>query len=308
MEYGIMVEPQLGGTYNDLLAAATWAESSGLVSFARSDHYYWMDDEAAPATDAFATLAGLARETSSIRLAVLVSPLTFRHPAVIAKNAATIDQMSDGRFDLGVGTGWMEQEHHAFGLEFPAWSERFARLEDALAYIRIALNGGRQRHDGQFYRLDADVAPARHGELPIIVGGSGPKRTPALAGRFADEYNHFLVTADVLAPKIEVLHASAEAAGRNPDDIIISLMGGVLTGRDEREYRANLEAAAAWRNLDPDIYEAKARENGTPMGTRDEVEAALAPLAAVGVSRLYLQHLDVPLVDDLDRAFGALLD
>ncbi len=308
MEYGVMVEPQLGATYDELLASARWAEARGMVSFARSDHFSWMGGGGADATDAFASLAGLARETSSIRLAVLVSPLTFRHPAVIAKNAVTIDQMSGGRLDLGVGTGWMADEHAAFGLEFPDWSERFARLEEALPYLKAAFSPGHQTFDGDFYKLDVDARPKPTGRLPIIVGGSGPKRTPSLAGRFADEYNHFMAGTAVLAPKIEVVRASALQAGRDPDSILISLMGTVVTGRDEAEYRANLSAIAAFRDIQPDEVEREARSQGLPIGTRTEVEAALEPLAELGVSRLYLQHFEPILPEALDRAFGALLD
>lgn len=303
-----MVEPQLGGTYDDLLASALWAESQGMVSFARSDHYAWMRGGSAPATDAFATLAGLARETSAIQLTVLVSPLTFRHPAVIAKNAATIDHMSGGRLELGVGTGWMADEHAAYGLEFPDWSERFARLEEALPYLRAAFSPGRQTFRGSYYSLDVDALPKPIGPLPLIVGGSGPKRTPTLAGQYADEYNHFVTTPDVLAPKLAVLRASAEAAGRDPESIRISLMGVVHTGRDEDEYRSNLETAAAFAGKPVDVFEQQARKDGVPMGTRAEVEKALEPLAALGVSRLYLQHFHEIRPDALDRAYGALLD
>lgn len=303
-----MVEPQLGGTYDDLLASARWAEGHGMTSFARSDHYSWMGEGGADATDAFATLAGLARETTSIRLAVLVSPLTFRHPAVIAKNAVTIDQMSGGRFDLGVGTGWMADEHSAYGLVFPARSERFARLEDALPYLRAAFSPGHQSFSGSHYSLDIDARPKPTGRLPIIVGGSGPKRTPTLAGRYADEYNHFIAAPDVLAPKLEVLRDAARKAGRDPDSIAISLMGTVITGRNAAEFEANLQSAATFRGVEPAEIEHEARSEGLPIGTRQEVEDALVPLAELGVSILYLQHLGPIVPPALDRAYGALLD
>lgn len=307
IEFAIMVEPQLGGTYNDLLESALWAESNGMASFARSDHYAWMGGGPSDATDAFATLAGLARETSTIQLAVLVSPVTFRHPAVIAKNAVTIDQMSGGRLELGVGTGWMEDEHAAYGLDFPDRSERFARLEEALTYLKAAFAPGAQTSAGSYYSLDVDARPKPTGALPLIVGGSGPKRTPTLAGRYADEYNHFVTTPDVLAPKVEVLRASAEAAGRDPDSIRISVMGTVLTGRDDVEFRTNLDRAAAFANESVGDFEQKARAQGVPMGTPEEIEAALAPLADLGVSRVYLQHFHAIRPEELDSAFGALL-
>ncbi len=133
-----MTEPQIGGTYEQILRAARLAEAEGLHSFARSDHLAWQRDPAPDATDAFATMGGLARDTDSVRLAVLVTPITFRHPAIIAKNATTIDQMSGGRFDLGVGTGWNDFEHEALGIPFPESAERWARLEDALGYLEVA--------------------------------------------------------------------------------------------------------------------------------------------------------------------------
>src|SRR5690606_28534980 len=159
MELSTMTEPQLGGTYDQILAFARWSEANGMASFARSDHYYTTRQPTPEATDAFATLAGLARDTVHIRLGVMVAPITFRHPAVIAKMAATIDEMSGGRLDLGVGTGWMDLEHDAFGIPFPDWSERVARLSDALPYLRAAFAPGPANFDGAHYSLDADVCP-----------------------------------------------------------------------------------------------------------------------------------------------------
>ena len=202
-----MTEPQLGGTYDQLLDAARWAEGKGLYGFARSDHYYSSRQPVPDATDAFATLAGLARDTSRIRLCVLVSPITFRHPAVIAKTAATIDQMSGGRFDLGVGTGWMELEHEAFGLEFPPTSERFERLVESLEYIKAAFSGESFR--GVHYRFEGEAGPKPTG-LRLIVGGSGPRRTPTLAGRVAGEYNTFLGLPSDIAPKIAGVRRAAQ--------------------------------------------------------------------------------------------------
>ncbi|MDJ0792379.1 MAG: LLM class flavin-dependent oxidoreductase, partial [Acidimicrobiia bacterium] len=158
MELGLFVEPQVGGSYRELVNLAQWAESQGLDVFARSDHYL-NGDESADTTDALAALAGVAVETSSIRLSTLVSPLTFRHPAVMAKSATTIDEISGGRFTLGVGTGWMESEHLAFGLDLPPMAERFERLEESLQYLRTAFEGG-GTFRGDHYSLEAaTVAP-----------------------------------------------------------------------------------------------------------------------------------------------------
>ncbi len=154
-----MVEPQAGGTYEELLTAAKWAEAAGLAAFARSDHYYVPRGSAQLADDAFTALGGIARETSTIPLVLLVSPITFRHPAVIAKAAATLNDMSGGRFDLGIGTGWMESEHEVFGLPFPKQAERFARLSEAVPYVISALRDDDAKFTGEYYQLDGEVRP-----------------------------------------------------------------------------------------------------------------------------------------------------
>ena len=172
-----MTEPQLGGSYQDLLDTARWAEDHGLAAFARSDHYYW-SGEPTDANDAFTTFGGIARETSRIGLVVLVSPLTFRHPAVIAKAAASLDEMSDGRFDLGIGTGWMELEHEVFGLPFPDWSERFARLEEALPYVQAA-----HAQDPVSPFLNDRLAVAHMWLGNMEAAGAGAARTIRESGR-----------------------------------------------------------------------------------------------------------------------------
>jgi alkanesulfonate monooxygenase SsuD/methylene tetrahydromethanopterin reductase-like flavin-dependent oxidoreductase (luciferase family) len=301
-----MTEPQVGGTYEEQRAAARWAEQSGLVSFARSDHYYSSRRPPSEATDAFAVLAGLARETSRIRLCVLVSPITFRHPAVVAKMAATIDQMSAGRLDLGVGTGWMDLEHDAFGLPFPAWSERFGRLEEALHYLRAAFAEGPQTFAGRYYELEADVRPIPESPIPIIVGGQGPDRTPRLAGTFADEYNHFLADPSEIAPKIDKVRAAALKAGRRPEQITMSVMGPVLIGVDEADYRRKLEAAAAARNDEPAELERRWASHGIPIGPPSRVAEALDGLRLAGVTKFYVQHLDLSDLTGLDQTFEVL--
>jgi alkanesulfonate monooxygenase SsuD/methylene tetrahydromethanopterin reductase-like flavin-dependent oxidoreductase (luciferase family) len=305
MRFSLMTEPQLGGTYDELLDLARWAQDRGMVSFARSDHYYSNRDPVPDATDAFTTLAGLARDTESIRLCVLVSPITFRHPAVIAKSAATIDQMSGGRLDLGVGTGWMDLEHDVYGLPFPPWAERFERLTEALLYLRAAFGDGHGTFDGAHYRLDASVEPKPTG-LRLVVGGSGPRRTPTLAGIHADEYNHLSIRAEQLAPKIEVVRRSAEREGRDPDSIEITMMGQVVTGRDEADFRERLARAAASRDVEPDALLDRWTQSGVPAGPPETVAETMAGLEAVGVSRYYLQWLDLSDRDGLDATWEAL--
>lgn len=305
MELALMTEPQLGGTYDDLLDAARWAERSGLVAFARSDHYYWSGKPAPDATDAFVSLGGVARETERIRLVVLVSPLTFRHPAVLVKSAATLDQMSGGRFDLGVGTGWMELEHEAFGLPFPEWSERFSRLEEALPYVSAALRDEHASYSGEHYSIDADVRPLAP-SVGIVVGGSGPRRTPRLAARWADEYNTFIRPPEALAARIAALREAADANGRDPSEILVSVMGGALVGADRSDYEDRLSEEAARRDMDPGDLEARLVERGEPHGTPDQAHETIAAMEEVGVRRWYVQVIPHDLAN-VERSVAPLL-
>ena len=261
MKFSLMTEPHLGGTYDQQLGAALWAQDEGLVSFARCDHYLSGGDPTPDATDAFAVLAGLARDASEIRLCVLVSPITFRHPAVIAKNAAAIDQMSGGRLDLGVGTGWMELEHVNLGLPFPDWIERWGRFEESLGYLRQAFAEGHGRFDGCYYTLDANVLP-KPAEIRLVIGGSGPNRTPKLAGTHADEYNFFICPAEQAKSKIGVMREAAD--GRQVE---ATVMGGALVGRTEAEFQTVLAAAAEKRSITPKELEDRYVNNGFPIGT-----------------------------------------
>ena len=189
MQWALMTEPHMGMSYATLSRLARWAEGAGLDAFSRSDHYFADRVHHPNATDAYATLAGLARETERVELVVLVSPITFRHPAVLAKAAATIHEMSGGRFALGVGTGWMDAEHEKFGIPFPPLGERFTRLEEALGYLHHALGRAPGAFSGHHYSLaEGEILPTAPG-VRLIVGGTGAQRTPRLAGTYADEYN-----------------------------------------------------------------------------------------------------------------------
>lgn len=296
MEIGLMVEPQMGGGYDHLVGLARWAEDHGLDTFARSDHYLDMT-ETRPVTDALTALGGLARETTTIRLAVLVTPLTFRHPAVIAKAAATLDEMAHGRFELGVGTGWMEGEHEAFGLPLPSLGERFDRFEETLGYLWAAFGRSPAGFSGAYYSLaDIDVKPTVDERVALIIGGSGMKRTPQLAGRFADEYNMFVTDEATLARRLAVMREAATAAGRDPERIKVSMMVNPIVGEDESEYRSRLAETAARRGVDPDRLRSRYDERGIPLGTSDEVAARFADIASWGIGRIYLQQFD-PLTD-----------
>jgi alkanesulfonate monooxygenase SsuD/methylene tetrahydromethanopterin reductase-like flavin-dependent oxidoreductase (luciferase family) len=291
MRFSLMTEPHLGGTYDQQLEAARWAESEDLVSFARCDHFLSGREPTPEATDAFAVLAGLARDTSDIRLCVLVTPITFRHPAVIAKNAATIDQMSGGRLDLGVGTGWMELEHEALGIPFPDWPERWERFEEALDYLDEAFGEARAGYDGEYYSIDADVKPKPTG-IRTIIGGSGKKRTPTLAGGRADEYNFFVCPPDEAAAKVEVMR---EAAGDR--QVEATVMGPALVGGTDSEYQEKLRTAAERRDVSPEELEERFVNAGIPVGTPERAAETVAALEEAGVERIYVQWLDL---DDLD--------
>ena len=298
----------MGGTYEDLLFAAQTAEEAGLAGFSRSDHYYWSGEPGLPATDAFTTLGGVARETRRVRLGVLVSPITFRHPAVIAKSAASIDEMSGGRFDLGVGTGWMEAEHNAFGLPFPPVKERFERLGEVLQYLRAAFGG--ESFNGRYFSFEADARPRPTG-INLLVGGSGPHKTPTLAGRLADEYNQFAIAPDQLITKIEVMKAAAQEAGRNPDEITVSLMGPAMLAASDGRLAQLMTAAAAFRNVSVTELEDRWKSAQVPVGTPDRVAEALAAFSAVGVEKYYFQWFDLPdrdgIVEQVELAAGLKL-
>lgn len=301
-----MMEPQVGMTYAELAGAATWAEARGLAVFARADHLY-SSRETPHVTEAFTSLAGIALETKAIELCVMVTPISFRHPAIIAKSAATIDEMSGGRFRLGVGTGWMELEHEAFGMELWPMSERFDRLEETLGYLRAAFADGAVGFSGDYYRLDKiDVRPKPTGDLAIVVGGSGPRRTPYLAGTYGDEFNIGIRDPATLADRIGKVRAAADAAGRDPDAIKFSVAGPVLTGADEASFQRRLAAAAAIRDRSPEEHEQVWRAAGIPVGTAAAVRRVVDDIAAVGVQRFYLQHFTAPDHEELAEVFDSL--
>ena len=308
MDYGILTEPQFGGTFADQVRLARWCEANDIAVFGRSDHYLFLG-RSHHATDAFASLAGLAVATSTVTLAAMVSPISFRHPAVIAKMAATIDEMSGGRLLLGVGTGWMQEEHDAFGMELWPMRERFARLEEALQFLRAAFTPGAQGFTGRYYTLaDVEVLPVPRG-VEIMVGGGGDRKTPTLAGRYADEYNQFVDGHEALAARFEVFRAAAREAGRDPDSIRVSVVSQAIMGDDAAGYRERLAAEASLRSITVDVYEQRLERRAVLRGTPEQVRDQAAALAALGISRIYIQDVD-PLgeIDTarLERAFAAV--
>ncbi|UDY25066.1 LLM class F420-dependent oxidoreductase [Nocardioides sp. Kera G14] len=296
MELRIFTEPQQGATYDDLLAVALEAEKLGFGAFFRSDHYLKMGDvtgDPGP-SDAWTALAGLARDTSTIRLGTLVTSATFRHPAVLALQVAGVDQMSNGRVEFGLGAGWFDAEHEAFGIPFPSVKERFDRLEEQLAIITGLWNtksGEGFSHDGEHYQLadNPGLTKPAQSELPIIIGGSGKKRTPALAVKYAAEFNAAFDSVEQSKALFERVTAAATEAGREKP-LTLSAAQVLCVGSDEAE----LERRAAAIGRDKD----ELRENGVA-GTVDEAIAKIKQFAEIGAERLYLQVLDLHDLDHL---------
>jgi F420-dependent oxidoreductase-like protein len=295
----IFTEPQQGATYDDQLAIARKTEECGFDAFFRSDHYLAMGDgDGLPGpTDAWITLAGLARETSRIKLGTLVSPATFRHPGVLAITVAQVDQMSGGRVELGLGAGWFEAEHAAYGLDFPDTPGRFDLLAEQLEVITGLWDtpvGEKYDFDGKHYQLKDSPAlpkPVQQPHPPIIIGGAGKKRTPALTAKYAAEFNAGFKSVEETAELFDRVRNACEAAGRAPDTLALSAAHRVVVGKDAAEVKRRAEAAG-W-SLD----ELKAHGVG---GTPDQVIDHLARFAELGTERFYLQIMDHTDLDHLD--------
>ncbi|RPI22507.1 MAG: LLM class flavin-dependent oxidoreductase [Actinobacteria bacterium] len=288
MEYAL----QVAGPYENVLAAARFSEERGLPALAMPDHYLMATKEeqakTTPANDALIQLAGLARETSSLDLVALVSPVTFRHPAVLLKTAITIDHMSGGRFSLGVGTGWLGREHEVFGFDYPPMSERFAMLEEALAYLRAGLDPGYPGFSGERYRLEPfPIAPAPIGRIRLLIGGTGSRRTPYLAGTYADEYNVY--PGEDMADRIGRAQAAAAEAGRDPDDLFLSSSGQVVGADTEDELEEILEQRAHASGMSREELSAFIARRNSPIATWERLREQMAALEAAGISRFYLQ-------------------
>ncbi len=296
MDLRIFTEPQQGATYDQLLRVARAAEDLGFDAFFRSDHYVSMGGDGLPGpTDAWTTLAGLARETSTIRLGTLMTSATFRLPGPLAIQVAQVDQMSGGRVELGIGAGWFEQEHTAYGIPFPATRDRFDVLEEQLAVITglwATPEGERFSYEGEHYTLTDSPAlprPAQRPRPPVLVGGLGKRRTPALAARYADEFNLPFVSVDATREQLGRVHAACAEIGRDHEELVYSNALVLCCGRDEQEVRRRAEAIG--RDAD------ELRENGLA-GTPAEVVDRIGRYAEVGAQRIYLQTLDL---DDLDH-------
>ncbi|MFD5930333.1 LLM class F420-dependent oxidoreductase [Streptomyces sp. NPDC060333] len=294
MDLRIFTEPQQGASYDTLLTVAKATEDLGFDAFFRSDHYLRMGsaDGLPGPTDAWITLAGLARETSRIRLGTLMTAGTFRLPGVLAIQVAQVDQMSGGRVELGLGAGWFEDEHKAYGIPFPA--ERMARLEEQLAIVTglwATAPGATFDYRGTHYQVENSPAlpkPAQ-AKVPVLIGGHGAKRTPRLAARYADEFNMPFASIADSERQFGRVRAAAEQAGRKPGELVYSNALVVCVGKDDAEVAGR--AAAIGREVD------ELKANGLA-GSPAEVVEKIGAYGAIGASRIYLQLLDL---DDLDH-------
>lgn len=302
MDCRIFTDPSNGATYADLLQCAQLAEQYGYAGFFLSDHYIAFAGDGLPGpTDVWTTLAGLARETSRIRLGSLVTPVTFRHPGPLAIVVAQVDAMSGGRIELGFGAGYFEAEHHAYGIPFPSTPERFDRLAEALELITGLWKmpkGQQYSFNGKHFRLQNSPAlpkPCQRPGPPIILGGTGKRRTPALAGRYADEFN--LQTSRRRAPEaqdwldsgpgsravsdqIELVRTAAETVGRNHTEIVFSMSAAIGVGRTREQ------AVAA---LDPANFGSQLFDGTTLCGSPAQIVDQLGPYAELGITRVYLR-------------------
>jgi F420-dependent oxidoreductase-like protein len=302
----VFVEPQQGATYADQLAIAQAAERSGYSAFFRSDHYLAMSGDGGPGpTDSWVTLAGLARETSTIRLGTMVTSATFRHPGPLAIAVAQVDEMSGGRVELGLGAGWFEAEHLAYAIPFPSVGERFDRLTEQLRIITGLWStplGETFDFSGENYTVKDSPGlpkPAQSPRPPIIIGGGGPKRTPALAAEFADEFNIPFVPLDTLTTQFGRVAAAVSDAGRPAESMIYSAAFVLCAGRDDAE--VSRRADAIRREVD------ELRGNSPTVGTPGEIVDKLGPFVDAGVQRIYLQVLDMSDLDHVEMVAAEVL-
>jgi F420-dependent oxidoreductase-like protein len=311
MRLCLMVEGQEGVTWDEWLALAHACERSGLEGLFRSDHYLSVVGRRERSSlDAIATLAALAVRTERIRLGTLVSPVTFRHPSVLAKSAATIDHVSGGRLELGLGAGWNEGEHAAYGFDFPSLGTRMELLEEQLEIIHRLWTEDSVSFAGRHYRLDDCPAlprPLPQPRPPLILGGNAKPRSVALAVRLADEYNTLVASIDDCRERRAVLVEACESAGRDPTTLPLTLMATCVVGEDRAQVLERVRGVlAVFGSGDEDAEAVLAdRRERWVAGTPDEVVERLLALAEAGVERVYLQHLvhvDTEMVDLIGKA------
>lgn len=291
MEMCVFTEPQQGASYDELLAFARLTEDGGFTGFFRSDHYLVMgDNDGLPGpSDAWVTLAGLARETSRIRLGTLVSPATFRLPGPLALQVAQVDRMSGGRVELGLGAGWFEAEHSAYGIPFPGTAERFDRLAEQLEIVTgmwATPVGQTYGFKGEHYALtDCPALPKPlQARVPLIIGGAGPRRTPALTARYGTEFNAGFCSVEDAQQRYERVRAACREIDRDPTELVYSWAGTTVVGRDDAEIARRAEAVGA----NPE----ELRSIGVT-GSPAEMVDRIGRFAEAGITRCYLQLVDL---------------
>lgn len=304
MRYAIMIEPQQGLSYDDILAVALAAERAGIETFFRSDHYSSFPDAGLGTTDAWATTAGLARDTTTVRLGVLVSPAIFRLPGPLAKTVATVHEMSGGRVEVGLGAGWHEGEARQFGIPFPPVGERMDMLEEYATVVRgLWQQPPGWSFEGKHYRVsDALFAPRPDdgGRPPIhvVMGGDGKPRSCRLAAEHADEYNVVFATPERVRTAYDGIRRACDRRGRDADEIVRSALCGVLVGADEADYRRRQQRQdEVLGDSDVGVEPPADRAGRWLLGTPEQALERVAELEAAGVQRIVLHDY---LPDDLD--------
>ena len=288
MEYAL----QVVGDYDHVLEIGRVCESHGAAAVSLADHYlYGNNDEryVEPVYDSYVQAAALGRDTERIEIVMLVSPITFRHPAVYAKATITIDELSGGRFVLGLGTGWHDDEHGYFGIPYPDLNERFGMLEDALGYVHQFFTDPAAGFESERYSFKGlEYSPRARSDMRLLVGGGGPSRTPRLAGTYAGEYSIAGADPDGIEAKLDVMRSAAVAAGRDPEAIKVTISLPIVSGdtdaaitdnlgRMDQTGRTGAEVRAAWE------------ERGLVFRTWEEHRDRLGRYEAAGVERTYLQ-------------------
>lgn len=302
MEFGI----QTRGTWDYVVSTARWAEKRGLAAIAMPDHYLQRgDDLALPAWDHLVHLSALACETQTLDLVSLVSPVTFRHPAVMYKMAVTIDEISGGRFVLGLGAGWMDAEFEVFGLPYPDLKTRMEMYEEAMAYLRAAITPGPVGFSGKHFHLDEIDSHPHPVNLRLMGGGAGKPKARRIVARYGDEYNLYATSPERYREVRELTRAETAEAGRDPDDIFWTSAGPGIAAKKDSDYRRLLDQLANRTNQSTEHIEQVYEKRGYPHGPGSKAAEMIAALEEAGCQRYYPQ---VFLGEDDPSDFDVILD
>ncbi|HVR78355.1 MAG TPA: LLM class flavin-dependent oxidoreductase [Acidimicrobiia bacterium] len=296
---------QVRGDWELVLSTARWAEDRGLVALALPDHYLERGDfPDRPAFDHLVHLAALARETTRLELVSLLSPVTFRHPAVYYKMGVTLDEVSGGRFTMGIGTGWLDEEFELFGIPYPDRRTRFELLGECMAYLAAAISPHPRSFAGEHYQL-AEFDPRPHPQsLRLLIGGGGSNKTPKLAGAYADEFNIYACPPAAYSSKVELAKTVARDAGRDPDAILFSTACPAIAAKREEDYQRLLNLLATQTKSSPERIEQVYSERGYPHGSGSKPAEMVQALMESGCQRFYPQmFLGNP--DDFDLILDA---